>query len=409
LTEAVAVVIARSLRAVGVNVDFAPVADIALDPHNPVIAERAFGADPAFVGRHVAAFVRGLQGHGVAATLKHFPGHGDVDVDSHHALPRLDVDRDRLSAVEWRPFRDGLAAGAAAVMTAHLLVPALDPELPATLAPGAIAPLRDELGFDGVVFSDALDMRAIAARWPAPEAAVLALAAGVDAPLLLGTVREHVAVLRAIASALRSGRLDPARVASAERRIAHLAASFPPDSAPDAAVRLDDVALMAEAARRAIVALGTPPRLAAGRPVVVVGGAPVSDPTAVEADDRPTAALTAALGAAGVPVRSLDPVAPLAALDAALAGAQALLLVSAARAPWSAPEIARARATLARARAAGVPTLHVALWNPAHAAALPGPALLSFGFRPDAIAAALHALLTGAAPGRAPMPLTVTA
>jgi beta-N-acetylhexosaminidase len=409
LTEAVAAATARSLRSVGVNVDLAPVADVALDPRNPVIAERAFGADPALVGRHVAAFVRGLQGHGVAATLKHFPGHGDVDVDSHHALPRLGADRDRLRSVEWRPFRDGLAAGAAAVMTAHLLVPALDPALPATLSPTAIAALRDELGFDGVVFSDALDMRAIADRWSAVDATLLALGAGVDAPLLLGPLREHAAVLRAVEAALREGRLDPARIDAAERRVAHLAAAFPPHPHPDAAIRPEDVALMAHAARRGIVALGTPPRLEPGRPVVLVAGAPVCDRTAVETDDRPTAAFAAALGAAGLPVRLLDPAADAATLAAALEGAQALLLASASRAPWSGAEIARARATLDQARSAGTPTVHVALWNPAHAAALPGPALLGFGFRRDAAAALVHALLTGEAPGRAPLPLTVAA
>jgi beta-N-acetylhexosaminidase len=407
LTEAVAAATARSLRAVGVDVDLAPVADIALDPRNPVIAERAFGIDPAFVGRHVAAFVRGLQGAGVAATLKHFPGHGDVDVDSHHALPRLDADRERLSAVEWRPFRDGIAAGAAAVMTAHLLVPALDPEYPSTLSRATLTALRDELGFDGVVFSDALDMRAIADRWPAPEATVRALAAGVDAPLQLGPIDEHVRVLRAVEDALRDGRLDPARVAAAERRIARLAAAFPPDPNPDGAIRPDDVALMGAAARRGIVAIGPLPRLAHGRPVVVVRSAPVTDRTAATSDDRPSAALIAALEESGVPVRALDAHAPSDAVDAALHGAQALLLTSGSRAPWSAPEVAHARATLDRARAAGIATLHVALWNPGHAADLPGPALLSFGYRRDAALAVAHALLTGEAPGRLPMPLSV--
>jgi beta-N-acetylhexosaminidase len=407
LTEAVAAATARSLRAVGVNVDLAPVADIALDARNPVIAERAFGADPAFVGRHVAAFVRGLQAEGVAATLKHFPGHGDVDVDSHHALPRLDADRERLAAVEWRPFRDGLAAGAAAVMTAHLLVPALDREFPATLSAAAMAALRGDLGFDGVVFSDAMNMRAIADRWSAPEAAVLALAAGVDAPLLMGPLAEHLQALRAIDAAVRDGRLDPARVAEAERRTLRLATAFPPAGAPDGAIRAEDVALMAEAARRGIVALGPLPHVGFGRPVVVVRSAPVADRTAATADDRPAAALIAALEEAGVPVRALDAYAPTDVVDAALHGAQALLLTSGSRAPWSASEIAHARATLDRARAVAVPTVHVALWNPVHAASLPGPALLTFGFRPAAAEAAAHALLTGEAPGRLPMSLAV--
>jgi beta-N-acetylhexosaminidase len=403
-TEAVAAATARSLRAIGVDVDFAPVADVALDPRNPVIADRAFGSDPALVARHVAASVRGLQGAGVAATLKHFPGHGDVAVDSHLDLPHLDVDRARLEAVEWGPFRAGIAAGAAAVMTAHLLVPALDPDRPATMAPAAIAALRRALGFEGVVFSDALNMRAIADRWSAPEAAVRAVAAGVDAPLLCGPLAEHVAVMAALADAERDGRLDPVAVAASRARLTHLAAAFPahPGRYDDAA----DRALMADAARRAIVAFGAPPRLAPGARVAVVGAAEVRASAATDATARPTAALVEALRDAGFDPTWLAPDADRAALGEALVGADALLVVSTSRVPLTPDAVAAARAAFAAAALRGVPAVHVALWNPAHVAALPGPALAAFGFRPDAVHAVVHALRTGEAPGRSPMPLT---
>ena len=143
-TRAVAGAIGARLAAAGVTLDFAPVADVNSDPRNPVIGVRSFGDDPALVGRHVAAFVEGLQAAGVAACAKHFPGHGDTTVDSHHALPRVDVGLETLRARELRPFRDAVAAGVRAVMTAHLVVAALD-ERPATVSPRALALLRDEL------------------------------------------------------------------------------------------------------------------------------------------------------------------------------------------------------------------------------------------------------------------------
>jgi beta-N-acetylhexosaminidase len=401
-TEAVAAATARSLRAIGVDVDFAPVADVALDPRNPVIADRAFGSDPQAVARHVAAFVRGLQRAGVAATLKHFPGHGDVAVDSHLDLPRLDADRARLEAVEWAPFRAGIAAGAAAVMTAHLLVPALDPDRPATMAPNAMAALRTALGFDGVVFSDALNMRAIADRWTAPEAAVLAVAAGVDAPLLCGPLAEHVAVLAALTAAERDGRLDPAALAVSRARLAHLSAGYP--AAPGAYDDAGDRALMAAAARRAVVAFGTPPRLAPGARLVVVGAAEVRASAATDTTARPTEALVDALRRAGHHPHWLAD-ADGAALRAALADADALLVVTTSRVPLAPDAVAAGRAAFAGAAERGVPAVHVALWNPAHVASLPGPALASFGFRPDAVAAVVHALGTGEAPGRSPIPL----
>ena len=159
------------------HVNFAPVADVNTNPHNPVIGVRSFGADPELVARHVAAFVRGTQRQGVAACAKHFPGHGDTAVDSHLDLPVVAGDLEAALL----PFRAAIAAGVKAVMTGHLVVPGLD-ELPATLSRRIITGLlREELGFDGLVVTDALEMRAISGGVGVEEAGVQALAAGVDA------------------------------------------------------------------------------------------------------------------------------------------------------------------------------------------------------------------------------------
>jgi beta-N-acetylhexosaminidase len=405
LTEALGAVTARGLRAIGVNVDFAPVADVQNNPGNPVIGDRSFGADPERVARHVAAFVRGLQGAGVAATLKHFPGHGDVDVDSHLALPRLAADRERLEQVEWWPFRAGIEAGAAAVMTAHLLVEALDPQWPATLSRTTLeGVLRGSLGFDGVVFTDALDMRAVADRWSAPQAAVLALAAGADVPLSCGPLDEHLRVIREVERARGDGRLDAERIARAEARLARLLAIYPNGARGELPPAAADVRLVEEVARRAVVVLGPLPRLVPGLPVLLVS-AVVTTTSASEKVARPTAALEEALEGAGVPVRRLVGGG---SLREALAGVQALLVTTAAPTPLQDRDVEGARQALASAREAGVPGLHVALWNPANVARLPEPALVTFGFRSASAAAAVQVLLGGAPRGVAPVPLAAS-
>ena len=160
LTTAVARDLGCELAAAGVNLDYAPDADVNNNPDNPVIGVRSFGADPALVARHTAAWVTGLQEAGVAACAKHFPGHGDTAVDSHHDLPRIAARGRRWTTSSWRPFRAAIAAGVQAIMTGHLLVPAVDPELPATLSRPVLTDLlRDELGFQGAVITDGIEMR----------------------------------------------------------------------------------------------------------------------------------------------------------------------------------------------------------------------------------------------------------
>jgi beta-N-acetylhexosaminidase len=255
LTEAVAGALAAELADVGVTLNLAPVADVNTNPDNPVIGVRSFGSDPELVSRHVAAFVRGTQRVGVAACAKHFPGHGDTSVDSHLELPVVRGDLE--AALE--PFRTALDAGVRAVMTAHLVVPALD-DAPATLSRRILTGLlRDELGFTGAIVTDALEMRAISGRFGMGDAAVRALAAGADA-LCLGhdsTDDDVEAVVRAVVAAVAAGDLNDARVAEAARRVTALA-ERPHEHAPR------ETGIGAEAARRALVIEGdtrfdTPP------------------------------------------------------------------------------------------------------------------------------------------------------
>jgi beta-N-acetylhexosaminidase len=217
LTEQVAAQLAEGLADAGVTMNFAPVADVNTNPRNPVIGVRSFGDDPDLVARHVAAFVRGTQSVGVAACAKHFPGHGDTSVDSHLDLPVVAGDLESALV----PFREAVAAGARAIMTAHLVVPELD-DAPATLSCRLLTGLlREELGFAGVIVTDALEMRAISGRLGIGDAAVRALAAGADA-LCLGhdsTATDAADVRDAIVAAVRGGSLAEDRVAEAAARV----------------------------------------------------------------------------------------------------------------------------------------------------------------------------------------------
>jgi beta-N-acetylhexosaminidase len=185
VAESVGRAMGEELRALGFDIDFAPVLDVHTNPANPIIGERAFGRDADTVSRRALAFARGLDAAGVLACGKHFPGHGDTDTDSHLELPRVDHDWDRLDKVELAPFRAAARAGLPMIMTAHVVFAALDKERPATLSPAVVdGLLRGKIGYRGVIVSDDLDMRAIAGHMGADHAAVGALRAGCDVLLL---------------------------------------------------------------------------------------------------------------------------------------------------------------------------------------------------------------------------------
>lgn len=242
LAERVGAAIGRELRAAGVNVNYAPVCDLATSPANPGLGVRAFGDDPERAAGLVAGFVRGLAASGVAATLKHFPGMGDISADTHHGSVAANVDVDTMRARELVPFRAGIAEGAPMVMCGHAAVPALTgrADLPATLAaPIVTTLLRDELGFSGVAISDALNMRALA-QDPTGRAieAIGALRAGLDL-LLLTSGDEAAALEKALVLAASRGLVPAAGVRASLDRVAELRrrlAASPADSEPDTAV-----------------------------------------------------------------------------------------------------------------------------------------------------------------------------
>jgi len=212
--------LAEELKAVGVTLDYAPVLDIHTNPKNPVIGDRALADKAPDVARLGAAIVTALQEAGVAACGKHFPGHGDTSTDSHHELPLVEHPIERLREVEFEPFRAAIAARVATIMTAHVLMPALDEARPATLSRHIISGLlRGELGYDGVILSDDLEMKAVAAKYPVPEAAVLAVEAGCDGVLICsGDHAAQAGALEALVHAVEDDRLRLSRVDDALKR-----------------------------------------------------------------------------------------------------------------------------------------------------------------------------------------------
>ena len=210
---------AREARGVGIHIPFAPVLDVNNNPDNPIINVRSFGENPEDVADLGAAFVRGVQEHGAIATGKHFPGHGDTETDSHLGLPVIPHSRARMDSVEMFPFRHAIEAGMGAVMTAHISVPSLDGGVgdPATLSSAVLTDLlRDEMEFDGLLFTDAMDMSAISRGFGAEEASVRAIEAGADVILMPPSVERAV---EGIAAAVESGRIEASRIDAAVRRI----------------------------------------------------------------------------------------------------------------------------------------------------------------------------------------------
>jgi beta-N-acetylhexosaminidase len=224
LTERVGAAIGAELRAVGVNVAYAPVCDLATNPANPAVGIRSFGDDPAAAGEHAAALVRGLQSAGIAAAAKHFPGLGEAAVDTHHGAARVDLDRQRLESVELRPFRMAIEAGVRLVMSAHVTVPALASETdrPATLDRAVMSDLlRDRLGFDGVSITDALDMAAIDQGSGLVAGVLAALDAGVDLLLTAPDAAKRRRIEAGLVEAAGRGGIDvERRRTSADRVIA---------------------------------------------------------------------------------------------------------------------------------------------------------------------------------------------
>lgn len=210
---------AKEGRALGIHMTYAPVVDVNVNPDNPIINTRSVGEDPELVSRIAEAFIKGCQDFGLIATAKHFPGHGDTDLDSHSVLATIEGDRDRLNRVELFPFQRAVDAGVQAIMTAHLRIPALDPtpDLPATLSHPILTDLlRNEMRFRGLIVTDAMEMGGVTTLYTPEDAAIRAVKAGVDMLLLPPTPKE---VIRALIQAVRNGEIQESRIDSSVKRI----------------------------------------------------------------------------------------------------------------------------------------------------------------------------------------------
>lgn len=271
---------ALELRGLGINTNHAPVLDVNTNIDNPVIGVRAYSDDPAFVARMGIAYLKAAQDAGVLITPKHFPGHGATPVDSHLDLPVVTKDRLLLGREELLPFAEAIKAGAHGMLASHVVYPALDPEHPATLSPKIITTLlRSELGFDGVAFTDSMDMKAISARWTRGAAAVGALAAGMDVVMALGPADDQWASIEGARRAVEDGTLDRSALRASAARIARAKARYARPVAAGDGIGTDDHRAQAQAiADRAVTIVrhraGRVP-LPAGRTVVLHVGSDI--------------------------------------------------------------------------------------------------------------------------------------
>jgi len=212
--------IAHALRPIGVGWDFAPVLDVSTNPFNPIIGDRAFSEDPDFVGELAVQFMKGLMEGEIVACGKHFPGHGDTDIDSHMELPTLPHTRKRFDVCEFKPFRTAIKAGIPSIMTGHLMAPHLDPDLPASISPKITTDiLRGEMGFKGVVVTDDLIMAGVSEQMPVSEAAVASIGAGADMIIVSRDPAKQRECLDALKKASDNGTLPPDRLSKSRTRL----------------------------------------------------------------------------------------------------------------------------------------------------------------------------------------------
>jgi beta-N-acetylhexosaminidase len=299
LTRRVAFAMGDQLAAMGIDLQFAPVLDVNNNPDNPVIGVRSYGDDPELVARHGLAAIEGFRQAGLAPVAKHFPGHGDTSADSHFELPVQPASRDRLDRVELVPFRAALAAGVPAVMSSHILFPELDPDLPSTLSPRILTGLlRQELGFDGLIATDCLEMRGIANYWGPDEAAVRALEAGADLLLVCHTRETQALMHRAVCEAVRAGRLSEERLRASAARIDRIRRMT-------AGRRASDTAVVSSDAYRELEARVTEAGLALAGPVEPAQPFDRNQPILVSGAARPAELVTDALAARGYRARCL--------------------------------------------------------------------------------------------------------
>ena len=395
---------ARGLKHLGINLNFAPVADVNNNPLNPVIGDRSYGANPTKVAEHVAAFVQGLQQEGVAATLKHFPGHGDTAIDSHLELPKLDVSLSRLEEVELVPFKSGIQSGAACVMSYHGLIPVLDAEYPGTLSRKVMTSLlRERLGFEGVCITDALEMEAIARQYSIAEAAILALNAGNDLALYdvhESGVAKHEAVFKAMDKALQDGLLNIEELTVSKKRLEKLITIFP--SKPNSEIDIwqsGDREFMQQCDQQAVTVVGALAVLTKGQAITVVAARGEVGGGASDFIASPVHNFLEVLEDSGFKVEVCFYDADDVSVD--ISGKikdKTVLFVTAGRTRPSKVEIELARGLEPHSNS----FTHIALWNPYTIEDIPKPAILSFGFSATSLEKVAKVLLGEAAKGTLP-------
>ena len=376
LCRQVGAAVARSVRALGFNWNFAPVLDLNNNVYNPVISERSFGSEPAKAASLALAWMQGSLAEGVACCVKHFPGHGDTHVDSHRDLPTVDKSLEALRALELEPFRIAVGQQAPAIMTAHIVYPALDAEHPATMSHRILTGLlREEWGYQGVVITDGMDMHAIAGRYGVGQAAVRALAAGADLVMALGTRETQIETLNALTEFILSGKISRAELNTRLQRVKSLCERFP---CQDEVYQTEiaDRILMSQAWKKGLTAFGQPQAPATGSRVrLVVSADVVSD----------------GVSEAGIPAAKVK------AMLETLYDVEMTTFSDAEQFDWaSLPQDGRAvilASTIRiryseKVRREWKPDLHLVLWNPFQMLDIDAPALVTYGFAPPAVDAA---------------------
>ena len=381
LCREVGAAVARAVKSLGINWNFAPVLDLNNNLDNPVISERSFGSDPTRAAQLAMAWMDGSLSEGVACCVKHFPGHGDTNVDSHRDLPTVDKSRAELDALELAPFQMAAARAnrpAPAVMTAHIVYPQLDAENPATMSPKILTGiLREEWHYQGVVITDGMDMHAIAGRYGIGNAAVRALAAGADMVMALGTTETQLETLDALSAAIEVGTLDPVGLQQSLARVAKLAQEYPCQQvAYPADVECTDAALMLKAWQRGLTAYLSPTPPAVGSKIrLVISADVVSD----------------GVSEAGVRAEKV------AAILASVYDVEVSTFANESEFNWNQlPDDGRFTilASTIRLRYSEYaqrtwkPDLHLVLWNPFQTLDIAAPALITYGSATPALQAA---------------------
>jgi beta-N-acetylhexosaminidase len=393
LCRQVGAAVARSVKNLGFNWNFAPVLDLNNNVNNPVISERSFGADPVKAYALASAWMEGSLSEGVACCVKHFPGHGDTHVDSHRDLPEVNKSRAELDALELAPFH-AASKNAPAMMTAHIVYPQIDPGNPATMSKKILTGiLRDEWNYQGVVITDGMDMHAIAGRYGVGNAAVRALAAGADMVMALGTTETQLATLAALSNAISHGEISVEECEAKLKRVNTLAHAYPCQH-KDYSTEQEkaDRALMKQAWQSGLSGHNNPQAPKLGSKVrLVIRADVVSDGVSESgiAFDKVADMLSTMYDLAVTTFEDADQL----QWDTLPQDGRYIILASTVRIRYS-----------EHARTTWKPDLHLVLWNPFQALDIAAPALMSYGFAPPAMEA-VAAWLKGSCQANARVPV----